>query len=125
MRLLLDTHLVIWSLAYPDKLSSEARSLIGDADEIYVSAASIWEMSLKASLGKLEIDIEKTMNELLELGVTELPVSWRHMQQVKRIPRLHRDPFDHILVAQAIVEPLILLTHDQVLSQYSDLVRLV
>jgi PIN domain nuclease of toxin-antitoxin system len=125
MRVLLDTHLVIWSLAYPARLSSDARNLIEQAQTIFVSSASIWEMSIKSALGKLDIDLDRTLVELKGLGVVELPVNWQHAQQVKLLPRHHRDPFDHLLIAQAISEPLILLTHDRVLSQYSGLVRVV
>ncbi len=125
MRLLLDTQVVIWALAEADRLSNEARSLIMGADQLFVSAVSIWEMAIKQSIGKLIIDLEQTIDELANMGVSELPVYWRHTRQVQSLPHYHRDPFDRLLVSQAISEPLILLTHDNVLTQYTDLARLV
>ena len=125
MRVLLDTHIIIWALSEPDKLSSEAKSLINNADQLVVSSASIWEMAIKSSLGKLEVDLDIFTAELHKLSVFELAVSWQHAKQLKLLPHHHRDPFDRLLVSQAICEPLILLTHDKVLAKYTDLVRLV
>jgi PIN domain nuclease of toxin-antitoxin system len=125
MRLLLDTHIVIWSLSDPDKLSDEAKNLIEHADQRFVSAASIWEMSIKANLGKLKVNLDEITTALNDMGVIELPISWIHAKQVQKLARHHRDPFDHLILSQAICEPLILLTHDEVLAKYTDLVRLV
>jgi PIN domain nuclease of toxin-antitoxin system len=125
VRVLLDTHLIIWALSEPDKLSNEAKDLINNAEQIFVSSASIWEMAIKSSLGKLEADLKAITAELNRLGVLELAISWQHSQQVKLLPHHHRDPFDRLIVSQAICEPLILLTHDKILSKYSDLVKLV
>ncbi len=125
MRVLLDTHIIIWALSEPDKLSSEAKSLINNADQLVVSSASIWEMAIKSNLGKLEADLDIFTAELHKLDVLELAVSWQHAKQLKLLPHYHRDPFDRLLVSQAICEPLILLTHDKVLAKYTDLVRLV
>ena len=125
MRVLLDTHIIIWALSEPDKLSSEAKSLINNADQLVVSSASIWEMAIKSNLGKLEADLDIFTAELHKLDVLELAVSWQHAKQLKLLPHYHRDQFDRLLVSQAICEPLILLTHDKVLAKYTDLVRLV
>lgn len=125
MRVLLDTHIVIWALSEPDKLSTKAKSLIQDADQLFVSSASIWEMAIKSSLGKLEVDLDAITAELKRLGVNELAISWQHSKQVKLLPSYHRDPFDRLIVSQAICEPLVLLTHDKVLKKYTDLVILV
>lgn len=125
MRLLLDTHIVIWALSEPDRLSAEAKALIQSADQLFVSSGSIWEMAIKESIGKLEIDLEATMAELTGMGVFELPISWQHAKHVQELPYHHRDPFDRLLIAQAICEPLILLSHDKIFSEYTDLVRLV
>ena len=125
MRILLDTHLVIWALSEPNKLSDEAKNLINDADQLFVSSASIWEMAIKASLGKLEADLDAITAELNKLGILELAISWQHAKQVKLLPHHHRDPFDRLIVSQAMCEPLVLLTHDKILAKYSDLVRLV
>lgn len=125
MRLLLDTHIIIWALSEPDKLSEKAKSLIEKAELIFVSSASIWEMSIKSSLGKLEVDLDEITAELNKMDVLELPVTWEHSKQVKKLEHHHRDPFDHLLIAQAVCEPLILVTHDEILAKYTDLVRLV
>lgn len=125
MRLLLDTHVVIWALSEPDRLSPETKALIQSADQLFVSSASIWEMAIKESIGKLEIDLDATMSELVGMGVTELPISWQHSKKVQELSHHHRDPFDRLLISQAICEPLILLTHDKILSEYTDLVRLI
>jgi len=125
MRILLDTHLVIWALSEPDKLSNEAKNLINNAEQLFVSSASIWEMAIKSSLGKLDADLDAITAELNKLGVLELAISWQHSKQVKLLPYYHRDPFNRLIVSQAICEPLILLTHDKVLAKYTDLVKLV
>ena len=125
MRLLLDTHIIIWALSDPDKLSAEAKSLIQKAEQLFVSSASIWEMSIKSSIGKLEVDLDVITTELDDMGVIELPVTWEHSKKVKTLEYFHRDPFDRLLIAQAICEPLVLLTHDDILTKYTDLVRLV
>ena len=125
MRVLLDTHIIIWALSEPDKLSNEAKKIIQDADQLFVSSASIWEMAIKSSLGKLNADLDAITLELKRLGVIELTISWQHSKQVKLLPHHHRDPFDRLIVSQAICEPLILLTHDKVLAEYTELVKLV
>ena len=125
MNILLDTHLLIWAVSASDKLSPLARQLIGEAGRIHVSAASIWEIGIKTGLGKLSLDLDRLLRKLREMGVEELPVRWEHSRLVRELPPYHRDPFDRLLVAQAISEPLILLTHDAVLPQYHGVVRLV
>ncbi len=125
MRLLLDTHIILWALSDAEKLSDKAKSLIQQADQLYVSSASIWEIAIKSRLGKLDIDLPLFLHELTRQNVLELPVSWQHAQQIKLLEAHHRDPFDHMLLAQAITEPLILLTHDKILCRYSELVMLV
>lgn len=125
MRLLLDTHIIIWALSEPDKLSAEAKSLIQNAEQLFVSSASIWEMSIKVGLGKLEVDLDEITAELRAMGVVELPISWEHSKRVQKLAPHHRDPFDRLLIAQAVHEPLILITHDEILAKYTDLVRLV
>lgn len=125
MRLLLDTHIIIWALSEPDRLSGEAKSLIQDASEVFVSSASVWEMSIKSGLGKLEVDLDEMLGELSSMGVSELPVLWKHASVVEQLPHHHRDPFDRLLIAQAMEEPLVLITHDKILGEYTDLVRVV
>ena len=125
MRILLDTHIVIWALSEPEKLSNEAKNLINEASHLYVSSASIWEMAIKSGLGKLDADLDAITKELEKLGVIELAISWQHSKQVKLLPSHHRDPFDRLIVSQAICEPLVLLTHDKILAEYTSLVKLV
>jgi PIN domain nuclease of toxin-antitoxin system len=125
VRLLLDTHLFLWSVTDSPRLSAEARSSILAADEVYVSAVSIWEVAMKAGLGKIQGDVRQLAEAIGGSGFVELPVTALHAATVAGLPPHHRDPFDRLLVAQAMTEPLILLTADAALLEYSDLVRLV
>ena len=124
MRILLDTHLVLWALAAPERLPGAAHRLIERAD-VYVSAASIWEISIKASLGKLTADPREVLAALDPAGFLTLPISAEHATRVADLPPVHRDPFDRLLVAQARVEPMRLLTTDAVLAGYGELVTVV
>jgi PIN domain nuclease of toxin-antitoxin system len=121
MRILLDTHLLLWALAKPSKLTAKARKQI-DTGEIFVSAASIWEISIKSSLGKLDANPAEILSAIEPAGFTLLPISGEHAAKVKELPPVHRDPFDRMLVAQASVEPMILLTNDGALAGYGSLV---
>lgn len=125
MRILLDTHIYLWWLQDHPKLSLLAREKIISATEVYVSSASIWEASIKIAIGKLEVDIGELVKQIAESGFLELPVSARHAMQLARLPDIHRDPFDRMLVAQAMCEPLRLLTADAQVARYSELVDLV
>ncbi|MBN3733153.1 type II toxin-antitoxin system VapC family toxin [Burkholderia sp. Tr-20390] len=122
MRLLLDTHVFLWSVFDDRKLSKSARKLIMDADEVFVSAATIWEASIKAGLGKLDVDVNELVAEISAAGFVELPVRVAHAAMVRGLPDIHRDPFDRLLVAQAMTEPLRLVTADGHLAKYTDLV---
>jgi len=122
MRVLLDTHVFLWWLQDHPNLSAAARTKIVSATDVYVSSASIWEASIKVGIGKLEVDIDQLVAEIDNSGFRELPVSAKHAAMVTRLPDIHRDPFDRILVAQALCEPLRLLTADNMLSGYSELV---
>ena len=125
MRLLLDTHLVLWAMQDSRLLSTQARKQMRAAEAVYVSAASLWEVAIKATIGKLTIDSDEFEEKLGEAGFLPLPISWQHAVQLRKLPMRHRDPFDRMLIAQAISEPLHLLTHDSALTAYSDLVTLV
>lgn len=125
MKVLLDTHVLLWAMQDSRQLSRVARKRIGAAEAAYVSAASLWEIAIKAALGKLSIDSELLEEQLSASGLQQLPVTWQHAVQVRKLPMHHRDPFDRMLVAQAMSEPLRLLTHDERLSAYSDLVMVV
>ena len=125
MRILLDTHINLWWLQDHPKLSKTARDRIVSASEVYVSSASIWEATIKTGIGKLEVDVHQLVAEIENSGFKELSISARHAAAVARLPDIHRDPFDRILIAQALCEPLRLLTADAILSGYSELVEVV
>src|SRR5688500_1153976 len=118
MRLLLDTHIYLWSIKADKKLSPAARALILEAHEVYISSVSIWEASIKAKLGKLDVDINALTTAISESGFLELPLNVNHINEVHRLPNLHKDPFDRVLIAQAISEPLRFLTADEKLREY-------
>jgi PIN domain nuclease of toxin-antitoxin system len=123
-RLLLDTHLLLWAVSAPQKLSLATRKRI-DACEVFVSAASIWEVSIKAALGKLDADPAALLAEIEPAGFSLLPVTGEHAAAVARLPPIHNDPFDRMLVAQAKTEPLLLLTNDAALAGYGDCIELI
>ena len=124
MRLLLDTHLLLWALSSPEKLSKRARQRI-DSSDVYASAASIWEISIKSALGKLEADPNEIIAGVEPTGFNHLSIVGAHAAKVAGLPPIHKDPFDRLLVAQARFEPMILLTDDELLSGYGDFVELV
>ena len=124
MKLLLDTHLLLWWLGNSSLLSAKARELIGDPENtLFISAVSLWEIWLKESLGKLRLppDFE---NRLAAEPFEALPLTARQSRQVALLPWHHRDPFDRMLIAQAQVENLTLLTADEAVVAYGDCVRL-
>lgn len=121
MRVLLDTHLLLWALSQPSKLSPATRKQIVAA-EVYVSAASIWEVSIKSALGKLAAKATDVLAGIEPAGFILLPISGEHAAKVAELPMLHKDPFDRMLVAQASVEPMLLLTNDETLRGYGSFV---
>lgn len=125
MRLLLDTHIFLWAVAGSPLLKPSARRLIESAEEVYVSAASIWEVAVKARLGKIAADPQELTAAIGASGFLELSVSATHASGVAQLRPHHDDPFDRLLIAQALAEPLKLLTANQVLAEYSDIVVLV
>jgi PIN domain nuclease of toxin-antitoxin system len=122
VRLLLDTHVLLWLMEENPLLKRNARSLIADASEVYVSSASLWEIAIKWRLRKIEEDPQTVLDQLDEAGLRELQVTNRHAVATGKLPLLHHDPFDRLLVAQAITEPMRLLTSDDRLLAYSELV---
>jgi PIN domain nuclease of toxin-antitoxin system len=124
VRVLIDTHLLLWALGAPARLPPKARRIIRDAD-VYVSAASIWEVSIKAALGKLRADPQEVLEALQPAGFLSLPITGEHAARVAILPPVHRDPFDRLLIAQALEEPMRLLTDDAVLGAYGDIVTVV
>jgi PIN domain nuclease of toxin-antitoxin system len=125
MRLLLDTHVFLWWLSDDRRLTPAARNQIADATDVYVSSATIWEIAIKVALGKLEADVEALVQDIAKNDFLELPITARHAAAVRTLPMLHGDPFDRLLVAQAITEPLRFLTHDVKLTAYSALVSVI
>lgn len=125
MRLLLDTHVVLWALAGSPRLQPMTRKLIAGADAVYVSAASVWEVAIKVRLGKLDVDMQAFTAALSDSGFLELAITAAHAAGVADLPPHHNDPFDRLLVAQALAEPLKLITADALLKPYSDLVMVI
>ena len=121
MRVLLDTHVLLWALSQPSKLSAATRKQI-DMAEVYVSAVSIWEISIKAGLGKLAASPHEVLAGIEPAGFSVLSVTGEHAAKVAELPPLHKDPFDRMLVAQASVEPMLLLTNDESLRGYGSFV---
>ncbi len=122
MRLLLDTHIFYWSFYERGQLSQKAQQIIAEAEAIFVSSASLWEIAIKAHLGKIKADPQELLDQIELSGFQELPIFSRHAIRVAELPLYHTDPFDRLLIAQAISEPLHLLTADAQLKQYSELV---
>ena len=127
MRVLLDTHVLVWVTHQSVRLGS-ARQLVADADNRLMSAVSVWELAIKQRLGKLSVgsDVRTwTRRVTRELVLDHLPVTAEHAAAVEHLPDVHRDPFDRLLVAQAVAEGAVLLTADDRLTAYGDTVRLV
>lgn len=120
MRLLLDTHVFLWAIAASPLLKPAARKTIESAQCVYVSSASIWEVAIKARLGKLDAHANEVLAAIEASGFVELPVTGAHAACVAGLPLHHHDPFDRILVAQSICEPLRLLTGDGAMLAYGE-----
>jgi len=121
MKLLLDTHLLIWAAADDPALPDSARSVIEDLDNtLYFSVASMWEIVIKSTLGRqdFQVDARVLRRNLLDAGYEELSIEAKHAFEVASLPPIHKDPFDRLLVGQAIAEGIVLLTHDDQIRQY-------
>jgi len=119
MKVLLDTHAFLWWLGDDPKLSPAARAAIRDPDAlVHVSAASVWEIAIKVKLGRLDVQGSDCAAEIEANGFVELAITARHAQSAGALPRHHDDPFDRMLVAQAQLESLVLITHDPRLRRY-------
>jgi len=128
MKLLLDTHLLLWAAAQPNRLSIAAMKLIDNsANELFFSAASIWEVALKLGLGRTDFQADPRLlrRGLLDNGYSELPILSDHVVAIDSLLPIHKDPFDRLLVAQATVEGISLLTSDSVVARYPGPVRMV
>ncbi len=125
MILLLDTHIYLWYLADSPHIKLEVYEQIAEADEVFVSAASIWEAAIKIDLGKLEARISDLVEGIRASGFRALPVRVEDAGRVANLAPIHNDPFDRLLVAQALAGPFRLLTADATVAKYSDVVQLV
>jgi PIN domain nuclease of toxin-antitoxin system len=126
VKLLLDTHLLLWAAGEPKRLSGGARALIDDpANELFFSPASLWEVVIKSRLGRhdFKVDARLLRRGLLDNGYNELPIISDHVVTLESLPALHKDPFDRILVAQATAEGITLLTTDSLVAQYPGPIR--
>lgn len=128
MKLLLDTHLLLWAAGHPNRLSATARSLIDNPEnELLFSVASIWEVVIKRGLGRNDFQVDPRLlrRGLLDNGYGELPILSGHVVAIDSLPGIHKDPFDRVLVAQASVEGITLLTTDSLLAQYPGPIRTI
>lgn len=126
MKLLLDTHILLWAAGTPDRLPVAARRLMEDPlNALLFSAASLWEIAIKRSLGRADFQVDARMlrRGLLDNGYEELPITSAHAVFIDSLPDIHKDPFDRILVAQATVEGIALLTSDAVIAKYPGPIR--
>lgn len=126
MRLLLDTQLALWALTDSPRLSAAARdAILDEGNDVYFSAATVWEIAIKHQLARKDMPVSGAEAAALfaESGYLELPITAVHAAATEQLPPHHSDPFDRILVAQAIAEPLRLLTHDRLLTRYGDAVQ--
>jgi len=119
VRLLLDTHVLLWWLADDRKLGKTAREIIANPNnDVHVSTASVWEAAIKTALGRLEVELDDLEEAIVRNGFRPLPIGFRHAVTAGRLPSVHRDPFDRMLVAQASVEELRIVSHDRVFERY-------
>jgi PIN domain nuclease of toxin-antitoxin system len=128
LKLLLDTRLLLWAAGQPQHLSKAARSLIDDTEnELLFSAASLWEVAIKSTLGRADFQLDPKLlrRGLLDNGYAELPITSAHAVAVTSLPPIHKDPFDRLIVAQAVTEGITLVTSDQVVSEYPGTIRSV
>jgi PIN domain nuclease of toxin-antitoxin system len=126
MKFLLDTHLLLWAAGRPNRLSATARKLIdAPSNKLFFSAASIWEVAIKRGLGRSDFEADPRLlrRGLLDNGYGELPVLSDHVVALDSLPPIHKDPFDRMLVAQATVEGITLLTADSVVAEYPGPIR--
>jgi PIN domain nuclease of toxin-antitoxin system len=128
VKLLLDSHLLVWVSSTSKRLSSAARSLIGNSDnDLFFSAASVWELAIKQGSKRYDVNVDAALlrRGLLDNGYVELPVSSDHAVAIRTLPNLHKDPFDRILIAQATIEGITLLTADPIVARYPGPIRKV
>lgn len=127
MKFLLDTHVLLWVSQDDSHLSKQAKTLLTNGDnDLYFSIASIWEIMIKKNLGKFKINVAEFIQDINNMSIFELPIKIEHILSLETLSNHHKDPFDRILIAQALTEPLKLLTHDKTLQKYSsDLIEYI
>jgi PIN domain nuclease of toxin-antitoxin system len=128
MKFLLDTHLLLWAAGQPERLSKSARELIENPDNVlFFSAASIWEIAIKSSLGREDFKADSRLirRGLIDNGYQEIAISSEHAAGVQALPLFHKDPFDRLLIAQSLSEGMPLITVDPLLSQYPGMIQQV
>ena len=125
MRLLLDTHVLLWTLADSPHINKVRDLILSNETEVYVSTASWWELAIKIGIGIIDVKLNEIRAASADSGFIDLPVLGTHTQTLLTLPMLHRDPFDRMLVAQAISEPMRLITSDHALREYSKLVEIL
>jgi len=125
VRLLLDTNVLLWVAAGDPRVEHLQGRIVDPDNEVYVSAASLWEVAIKSGIGKLNVDVVALRQAARDNGYLELPVLGVHTEHLTRLPALHRDPFDRMLVAQANAEPMKLLTSDALLGGYGANVEVI
>jgi PIN domain nuclease of toxin-antitoxin system len=124
MKILLDTHILLWQMMDDERLRSRDREIIVDPkNDLTVSDVSLWEISIKIQTGRLAVKLPDVESTIATLRYSRLAISRAHIAEVVKLPRYHRDPFDHLLIAQANLEGLAFMTHDRKIGQYP--VRLV
>ena len=126
MKLLLDTHVLLWATGKPDCLSRSTCALLNHPDnELFFSAVSLWEIVIKSMLGRADFQVDSRLLQrgLLDHGYQELPITGDHVVEIIGLPPIHKDPFDRLLIAQSMVEGITLLTNDPVVAQYPAPIR--
>jgi PIN domain nuclease of toxin-antitoxin system len=125
MRLLLDTNVLLWTLAGSPKIQPVSQLILAPESEVFVSTASLWEIAIKTAIGKLTADLTEIRQAVAASGLLELSIRGEHVETIATLPMHHKDPFDRMIVAQAITEPMRLLSGDRQLAVYTELVHLV
>lgn len=127
MRLIVDTQLAVWWQIASRKIPEATKAVVLEADAVFVSRASLWELAIKVGNGKLELDLPWFCSRVVEDGFEWLDIAQPHLLQLAKLPTFddHKDPFDRLLVAQSLAEPLILLTADKKLARYGSTIRTI
>ena len=125
MRILLDTHIALWIFAGSPRIEPIRDTILSPETEVFISVASWWELAIKIGLGKIEADLKELRWAAKESGFSELPVRGEHTEQLLKLRPVHNDPFDRLMVAQAMTEPMRFITVDNKLEEYSELIWLI